>query len=602
MSVQGLAPDIPWPAGSAQAAAAAAAAAAAGLHMPPGSSDAAAAWHAQAQAVIQSHLREIEARATLAALGSMPSQPGGAASSAAGGEKGGKTEGGYASVLGAVDKVDASAPKASGSKSAASAAEAAALSLQACAHSSVGPETASQPSAGAPAAGISAISATGGNGGGGIKPTKAGDAADKSIGTLEVRKKNDRDKKRRKRGRIGNLVRELDNCLPPPSCNRQRSINETLRDVVQAVKARLKHVEAGGAAVASAAAGAALADVASARQGQGDSSSSAAVAVHNLKDIQEQLQSPPPPPPQREPQKHQNPLERLDLPSSKDERKSGKKATGPTMSEVMFAAQDGIALITRDLTIVDANVAFATLVVGKHKADLALRRRNAGTAPEQVVPGTGGGGKAKDPSGASKPKSNRMVGSNGTGALAGAALEGGARGGGEGVARAAPAGKLFGGAGAASGGAHAEEGAASAAGEHHVPRATGHSLSAFLWQNDARRLAAALTHLANEVYADEGLRRCVLGLRFKGHELEEGSPPAGGVGVPSGGDGCRGAARLPAQAVEVVPCGGSLLGKLYFLFASPPADDSSPAAIFGALRFAQRARVAKKRALYVPQK
>ncbi len=133
-----------------------------------------------------------------------------------------------------------------------------------------------------------------------------------------------------------------------------------------------------------------------------------------------------------------------------------------------------------------------------------------------------------------------------------------------------------------------------------MPLATGQSLSALLRQNDARRLAAALTHLAHETFADEELRRCVLGLRFKGqgqgHEDEEG-------GVTAGGNGCRGTARLPALAVEVVPCGGGLLGKRYFLFALPPADDSSPAAIFRALRYVEKQPyLTDRRALNYPKR
>ena len=192
--------------------------------------------------------------------------------------------------------------------------------------------------------------------------------------------------------------------------------------------------------MAGAAAGAALAGVASARQGQGNNSSSAAVAVHNVKDMQEQLlQLPPPPPPP---------------PPGEDERKSGKKATGPTMSEVMLAGQDGVALITRDLTIVDANMAFMSLLVGaseassapagdgavgskdpnetsdamakaqgdlvagKQKADLAPRRRNVAS-----VSSAGGGGKERDLRGAGRQKLMRPA--VGNGALAVSAAEGG---------------------------------------------------------------------------------------------------------------------------------------------------------------------------------
>mmetsp|Transcript_7443 Transcript_7443/g.25400 ORF Transcript_7443/g.25400 Transcript_7443/m.25400 type:complete len:727 (-) Transcript_7443:65-2245(-) len=54
--------------------------------------------------------------------------------------------------------------------------------------------------------------------------------------SLDIRKKNDRDKKRRKRGRIGDLLRKLDSCLPPVEGTRQRSINEVLRDATEAVR------------------------------------------------------------------------------------------------------------------------------------------------------------------------------------------------------------------------------------------------------------------------------------------------------------------------------------------------------------------------------
>uniref|UniRef100_A0A7S0E4G0 Uncharacterized protein n=1 Tax=Hanusia phi TaxID=3032 RepID=A0A7S0E4G0_9CRYP len=54
--------------------------------------------------------------------------------------------------------------------------------------------------------------------------------------SLDIRKKNDRDKKRRKRGRIGDLLRKLDSCLSPLEGTRQRSINEVLRDAAAAVR------------------------------------------------------------------------------------------------------------------------------------------------------------------------------------------------------------------------------------------------------------------------------------------------------------------------------------------------------------------------------
>lgn len=53
-----------------------------------------------------------------------------------------------------------------------------------------------------------------------------------------VRKKNDRDKKRRKRGRIGGLLRELDQCLP--SVPRPRSVNEVLAHAVNAIRERVQ--------------------------------------------------------------------------------------------------------------------------------------------------------------------------------------------------------------------------------------------------------------------------------------------------------------------------------------------------------------------------
>ena len=71
----------------------------------------------------------------------------------------------------------------------------------------------------------------------------------------------------------------------------------------------------------------------------------------------------------------------------------------------------------------------------------------------------------------------------------------------------------------------------------------------------------------------------MLGLRFESQEEKRQGMLA------EGGSSGKGVRPLPRHAspVEVIPCGGNLFGKAYFVFVFPADDDNSPAAIFSAM-------------------
>jgi hypothetical protein len=58
----------------------------------------------------------------------------------------------------------------------------------------------------------------------------------RELGSADARRKLDRDKKRRKRERIGELYKQLDQCLSPLG-SRQRSLIEVLQDSCAAIRA-----------------------------------------------------------------------------------------------------------------------------------------------------------------------------------------------------------------------------------------------------------------------------------------------------------------------------------------------------------------------------
>jgi len=174
--------------------------------------------------LIAQQLREIKARAAQTAnlhLAGEIGQDGAAAAAATGG---------YASavLVGAVD--NAEKKRVAGNSTAPARLKISATLAEdpSSASAMLAGQPGSATAAAAAAAAVAAVVAN--NASGGIKlGYRLDEAVGKGIsstGSHEVRKKNDRDKKRRKRGRIGNLVRQLDDCLQQPASNRQRSVNE----------------------------------------------------------------------------------------------------------------------------------------------------------------------------------------------------------------------------------------------------------------------------------------------------------------------------------------------------------------------------------------
>ena len=117
-------------------------------------------------------------------------------------------------------------------------------------------------------------------------------------------------------------------------------------------------------------------------------------------------------------------------------------------------------------------------------------------------------------------------------------------------------------------------------------RVIGVSMREFIHRDDERQLSLALKHVTNEAYADEGLRRYVLGLRFKTPPLD--SLPQGHAAHARRAQGehnsaGRSAAPCIAHPVEILPCGGNLYGQVFAVFVFPLADDNTPDAILRAL-------------------
>jgi len=186
------------------------------------------------------------------------------------------------------------------------------------------------------------------------------ESAEKGVGSHEVRKKNDRDKKRRKRDRIGSLIKQLDACLGPPSNNnRIRSVNHVLRDAALAVTERLKAKSAGAAAAGAAAPGAAAAVVGALGAVAPFSPQSSAEGVKEGSRIGTHAHAhasvylPPPPPPPAPA------LEEGDRLRSESEC----KLAASIIRQGLFSSREAaVAFISRDLTIIDASTTFCNLV------------------------------------------------------------------------------------------------------------------------------------------------------------------------------------------------------------------------------------------------
>ena len=308
----------------------------------------------------------------------------------------------------------------------------------------------------------------------------------------------------------GALVKQLDACLPPPpNNNRIRSVNEVLRDTGLAVTERLKPKLDGTAATSAVASGAVPAAIAALGAG----------ADESVKELEERCGV------------------RSD---SKD-----KVADSIIRQGLQSSRKMGVALIRRDLTIVDANTTFSSLFFGPHdtagadaathldkdecEADATAAKhssrspgRRAGAPAAGADRSTGDefvGAQRKEPSGGYKAESR---GSNVRGRGKGdasvlkadcstpvssaTALSTGAS---TCITHTHSTAVHAGNMGehpAQANAAQAGAAAAAAAGTLAMGRIIGVSMREFVHRDDEKQLSHALKHVTDEAYADEGLR------------------------------------------------------------------------------------------------
>jgi len=376
-----------------------------------------------------------------------------------------------------------------------------------------------------------------------------------------------------------------------------------LRDAGLAVTERLKPKPDGTAATSAVASGAVPAAVAALGAGAAESVKEGSKVSHK---VGEQASTAPP----------------LEVRGGVRSDREDKVAASIIRQGLQSSRDMGVALIRRDLTIVDANTTFCSLMFGPQdtagadaathldkdecEADATVAKHSSRSPGRRAgAPSAGAdefvGAKRKEPSGGYKAE---LQGSNVRGRGKGDASVIRADGSTPGSSPSVQAGNM---------GEHPAEANAAQAGAAAalaMGRIIGVSMREFVHRDDERQLSLAFKHVTDEAYADDGLRhyfskvlctltfcsrytrerekevvltnraltfenlcrRYVLGLRFKAMSL--GSPrtcsahtarPLGSAGGWGGWVGGVGAERWTARPVEILPCNGSLYGQMFII-------------------------------------
>jgi len=312
-------------------------------------------------------------------------------------------------------------------------------------------------------------------------------------------------------------------------------------------------------------------NAASSAAAAGSCASANALAGQGVKDAGKESEQVPPPPPL----------------ASEDIRSGGKEKVGGELFRLgLLASQEvGIVLISRELTIMDANPTFLNFVLGVPGALAVEVAEDLSTKVAKAV-GAGDVPAARHTTHAVRsPEQTSVVGADidNKDQIVGAKRKEPSD-----VHKSAqPRGKED---------VSAEEIVADEAAlgvcNHSLGRVFGQSLRHFLHKNDERQLLLATKHVTEEAFDEERLRKCVLGLRFQAQPLDTENQRMAQSRhdvleyeniVPQ--DESTGSRRshMIMRPVELVPCAHNLYGSVFILFVFPLAEDNRPDMVFRAM-------------------